>query len=239
MGEGTVFSLFVSPHLGGGYPSQVGGYPIPGLAGGYPIPGLARGVPHPRSGWGVSRVPLQPGLDGVPPWTWDGVPPRTWDGVPPGLCMGYPTDLGWGTPPRPGTPLARPGMGYPPDLTGVPPQHSEYLLCGGQYASCVHSGGLSCLLNFFTFSLQIKIKMCRMYTVFYIHFENIQHHCTEFYLAQNHQFTNKVPVTSRPLYWTKSNQDSSRKNLRDIHFILCLYLHILFACKTKIFILEK
>ena len=51
MGEGTVFSLFVSPHLdGGGVPhhrSGWGGHPIPGLdGGGVPQPGLdGKGVP--------------------------------------------------------------------------------------------------------------------------------------------------------------------------------------------------
>ena len=45
MGEGTVFSLFVSPHLGGG------GVPQSGLAGGGRTPSQVRGgVPHPRSG---------------------------------------------------------------------------------------------------------------------------------------------------------------------------------------------
>ena len=115
MGEGTVFSLFVSPHLRGG---------------GYPISGLGRGVPHPRSGQG-----------GIP---WDGVPPPGpgigypldmgqgtpspldlgW-GTPPDLGRGTHPDLGWGTPPdlgqgtQPprdlgwGTP-PEPGMGYPP-----------------------------------------------------------------------------------------------------------------------------
>ena len=149
MGEGTVFSLFVSPHLrGGGYPiSGLGGggvYPISGLGRGYPIPGLAGGVPHPRSGQG--GTPSQVCSGGTP---WDGVPPdlrwatpQTWDGVPP-------PDLGWGTPcqvwgvppgtwdrvPPPnlgrGTP-PKPGMGYPPDLgwgnppgpgTGYPPSN--------------------------------------------------------------------------------------------------------------------
>ena len=110
MGEGTVFSLFVSSHLGGvlpqsglggvphlrsgrgGTPSQVwlGGYPIPGLGGrGYPILGLD-GVPPPtRSGWGTSLprpgmgYPPRPGT-GNPPGTWEGLPPlQTWDWVPP------------------------------------------------------------------------------------------------------------------------------------------------------------
>ena len=104
MGEGTVFSLFVSPHLGRrGVPQsglggraphsrfgQVGGYPIPGLA---PPPQTWDGVP-PRPGMGSPQT-----WDGVPPdlgWgtpqTWDRVPPWTWDRVPP-------PDLGWGTPP--------------------------------------------------------------------------------------------------------------------------------------------
>ena len=59
-------------------------------------------------------------------------------GVP---CLGgYP---GGGVP-RSGTPLPRPGqLG---GGGGVPRsgQHREYLLHGGQYASCVHAGGLSC-----------------------------------------------------------------------------------------------
>ena len=99
--------------------------------GGCPIPGLGRGVPHPRSGQGVPHLRLE----GYP---------------------GYPLpylDLGCGTPHldlRWGTPLHRPGMGYPPYLRwGNSPnyteQHSEYLLGGGWCASCVHTGGLSSL----------------------------------------------------------------------------------------------
>ena len=146
MGEGTVFSLFVSPHLdrgggvprscldggGGGYPSQVwmvgGGVPWSGLdGGGVPQPGL--------DGGGVPR----PGLDGGrypgnPParsrW-WRGTPWPGLDGggvprVPPGqVWMGYPLSQVW--------------MGYPP-----PTQDSKHLIRGGRYASCVHAGGLSC-----------------------------------------------------------------------------------------------
>ena len=55
--------------------------------------------------------------------------------------LGYPslTRSGWGTTPRPGTGYPpRPGMGYPSR------GHSEHLLRGGRYASCVHAGGLSC-----------------------------------------------------------------------------------------------
>ena len=72
----------------------------------------------------------------------------------------------WGTPWEEGTPLGYPPRrGYPPQGTiqqtgtqvryptpgrGHLPrstpteQHSEYLLRGGRYASCVHAGGLSC-----------------------------------------------------------------------------------------------
>ena len=40
------------------------------------------------------------------------------------------------------------------------------------------------LLHFFTFSLQIKIKVCRMYTILCIYFENIQYYFTEFNMVQ-------------------------------------------------------
>ena len=73
MGEGTVFSLFVSPHLSGGWG---GGVPQSGLDGGWGgvIPVRSRwggapsqvwveGVPHPRSG----AVPhLRSGVGGTP-----------------------------------------------------------------------------------------------------------------------------------------------------------------------------
>ena len=36
-------------------------------------------------------------------------------------------------------------MGYPPPFIETE-QHSEHLLCGGHYASCVHAEGLSCYL---------------------------------------------------------------------------------------------
>ena len=106
--------------LGGrGTQSQVWleGYPIPGLAGGYPIPGYTLG---PRMGY-------------LPP-TWDGIPPRPGMGYPPRPETGYP-------PPKP-------GMGYPPtDLgRGTPlSQHIKHLLYGRWYASCIRTGGLSCL----------------------------------------------------------------------------------------------
>ena len=48
--------------------------------------------------------------------------------------------------PQPGMGFPHPEMGYPPARDGVPPgigQQMEYLVRGGQYASCVHAGGLS------------------------------------------------------------------------------------------------
>ena len=138
-----------------------GGDPISGLGGGYPIPGLARGgspsIPGLDGGGGGSPSQIWmgwgypvPGLDWVdtpPPWTWDGVPPnmgwgtpQTWNGVPPQTWDGYPPDMGWSTPPK-------------------TDQHSEHLLCSGQYASCIHAGGLSC----FTFFHKIFLSLFTWY----------------------------------------------------------------------------
>ena len=122
----------VSPHLdrGGGTPSQVqvGGYPISGLrgyphprSGGYPCP-RSGGYPHPRSG----GVPLSQVWGGTPSLV--GGVPHLRSGVP-HLRLG-------------GTPIQVQG-GYPQ----VPcPWNSKHLLWlrSGQYASCVHTGGLSC-----------------------------------------------------------------------------------------------
>ena len=102
MGEGTVFSLFVSPHLDGGYPipdldqgvphprsrqggypvQLIGGYPHPArLTGGYPIQGLDRGTPS--QVWMKGVCPLARTGWGTPPGQhWMGVPPRAstgWD----------------------------------------------------------------------------------------------------------------------------------------------------------------
>ena len=109
-------------------------------------------TPQPGTGY---PLPLGPGT-GTPPAPL----PQTWDRVPPGPGMGYPPDLGWGTPPDLGwgTPHPTPdlGQGTPPDLgwgtprnlRGVSPLHSEHLLRGRRYASCVHAGGLSCYILF-------------------------------------------------------------------------------------------
>ena len=97
-GEGTVFSLFVSPHLNWGgrvTSSQV-------WIGGVPHPRSRQVVPHPRSRWGVPHP--RSGQGGTPlartgDWMW--YPPgKDWMGYPPqGPGMGYPpTRTGWGTP---------------------------------------------------------------------------------------------------------------------------------------------
>ena len=94
------------------------------------------------------RVPTLAG--GYLPWL--GGPGGTYlsQGVP---TLSGGTYLGWGVPTLPGgVPtlaggtylggyIPWSGRGYPPWLG----QHREYLLCGRQYASCIHVGGLSCL----------------------------------------------------------------------------------------------
>ena len=52
------------------------------------------------------------------------------------------------------------------------------------------------LLRFFIFSLQVKIKMCRMFTEFHVYFENVQYYFTEFNMVQKLKYTNKIGVTS-------------------------------------------
>ena len=155
MGESTVFSLSVHtreggypvPGLGGvpglrsgGIPSlRSGGYPISGLRwGGYPVPGLG-GYPVSVPGGKVpglrSGGDLVSGLGGTRSQV-SGVPHlRSGLG-----CGGYPVS-GLG-----GVPHLR-SRGVPHLRSGVLPptdQHSELLLRGGRYASCVHAGGLSC-----------------------------------------------------------------------------------------------
>ena len=110
-----------------------------------PCPGLDRGCTP-----GYPCPAQVPGQDGgypgvLPVETWDGIPPvQTWDGVPPP----HP-DLGWGSP-HPGLDgvkslPVRTGWVHPPPPVGRQ-QHSEHFLRGGRHASCVHAGGLSCLL---------------------------------------------------------------------------------------------
>ena len=113
MREGTVFSLFVSPHIDGRgvlHPADgVGGIPILPHRG-VPLSFLTGGTR-----WGVPP----PGLDGVPPigagW---GYPPLGLGGVPPGTGWGTPwLGLDWGTTPIRtgwGTTPVRTEQGYPP-----------------------------------------------------------------------------------------------------------------------------
>ena len=133
---------------GGGTPSQVWGF------GGYPIPGLARGG-TPSQVWPGASTPSQVWWRGGypisgPGGTWGTPPTRSGWGTTPDLGWGTPLpDLGWGTPADLG-----PGPPLPPD------QHSEHLIRGGRYASCVHAGGLSCyrmLLHLSTFVANMKL----------------------------------------------------------------------------------
>ena len=55
---------------------------------------------------------------------------------------------------------------------------------------------ICCIFIFYIFLLEIKIKMCRMYTVFLIYFENVQHYYREFNIVQKLKGTNKVGITS-------------------------------------------
>ena len=136
----------VCPHLGGG-----GGVPIPHNA----LQNLTKCHGAATGGGGV---PCQVQVGGVPWWGGAWVGGLPWQGVPWGVPC-------WGVP-RSGTPPARSarGGGYPAGgvpRAGTPPSqvsqrgggvprsglHREYLLHGGQYASCVHAG-LSCFSLF-------------------------------------------------------------------------------------------
>ena len=130
------------------HPADRGGYPHPRCpGGGVPHPGPGGGVPHPSSRRGTScsswGYPL-PGPDlglGTPPY-------RT----------------GWGThcARLDGVPPHRPRlMGYPPCQETE--QHSEHLLRGGRYASCVHAGGLSCLILFYSTKPKDQIDLMYLF----------------------------------------------------------------------------
>ena len=122
------------------------------LAGRVPCPRSGRGVPHPRSRLGIT--PFQVWIGG-PHHDDVGYSIQDQKGVPP-------SRTGWGTHPPPpvldGVPPIQDLMGYPPSKTGwgtFPPQpnqvtdqQSKHLLHSGQCASCVHSGGLFCVIRF-------------------------------------------------------------------------------------------
>ena len=96
---------------------------------------------YPECHGAAGRVPCQVQPEGEYPGG-GGVP---WWGVP---CQGGTLVPWWGVPwwgiPIQGTPT-RPGQ----DVGGGTQlgQHREYLLHGGRYASSVHAGGLSCLIE--------------------------------------------------------------------------------------------
>ena len=125
---------------------SVGGVPDPALDGGWgPDPALdGGGVPDPALDRG--GFPIQPWMGGVP---------QPWMGGTPSLGGTQPwmggTHLHGGVP--------QPWMGGLPHLMGgvphlwVPSRNSKHLLwlCGGQCASCIHAGGLSCVVSHLPF----------------------------------------------------------------------------------------
>ena len=124
------------------------------IGGGVPISGPDGGYPHPSQLWG-GGVPHPFRLGGTPILP-DGVTPILPDKRVP-----------WGTP------LVKTGWGTPPprqDWMGVsftPLYRQTEQLRGGQYASCVHAGGLSCLLMLFYFPfVQRKIIFARPWIYF-------------------------------------------------------------------------
>ena len=119
MTGGYIFTLCVSPHLGGGIPTirVGGGYLLSQvwMEGGVPtFPGLDRGgVPTFRVGGGVPTFPC---LDGGVPTFWAGgggtyLPRSGWGDLP----VGTPSH-----PTRVGTPSPHQGR-YPPTREGTPP----------------------------------------------------------------------------------------------------------------------
>ena len=162
MTGGCVFTGVLSDYTcGRGTPFHVRtgkGNPIPRSGWGCTPSQVWTGIPHLRSGRGdtLGYPSIQfPGQDG-------GGYPR----VPSPLqdWLGYPPPLG----PN-GVPPSRTGWGIPhPDLDWPPPphqeteQHSEHLLHGRQYASCVNAGGLSCLVFKFVKLFEIKCTCVNM-----------------------------------------------------------------------------
>ena len=130
-GEGNVFSLSTLDGGGGG---------------GYPYPIMLCNISQNAMGQ-LGGVPCQVQPGGVPCQVQLGGP---WPG-------GYPARSSWGEP-WPGGTLPGPagGVPWPGRYSGRGGtqlgQHREYLLHSGQYASCVHAGGLSCII--------ITIRLC-------------------------------------------------------------------------------
>ena len=80
---------------------------------------------------------------------------------------GYPSPRQGSTPVL-GYPLVRPILrAHHPTSPSLTEQQSEYLLCCGRYASCVHAGGLSCLKIKFTC---FTYESCETKTVSFIYY---------------------------------------------------------------------
>ena len=116
--------------------------------------------PHPGGGGGGGEVPhLRPIILPLVPCPFWGVPPSPSHNTSTGPMSfpgGYLNDSSK-VPSQGGTPV--PERGFPPASDGVPPsqgrgtplrigQQREYLKCGGQNASCVYAGRLSCYCYF-------------------------------------------------------------------------------------------
>ena len=116
--------------------------------GGGGIPSSRQGGTPSSRGWGIGTPSqVQVGISGL-----DGTVGRGGGKYPipgpdggGGNTLGYPPSrTGWGTPPHPGLD----GV-FPPPRRQEIEQHSEHLLRGRRYASCLPAGGLSCLSIYF------------------------------------------------------------------------------------------
>ena len=137
---------------GGGLGTPRGGTPVRYTPrGGFWVPprGEVSGQVHPPRGY-PGQVPPGGG-PGTPP---GGTPVRypPWGGL--GTPGGYPSQVhprgGFWVPPRGRYPVRYTppgGSRYPPRGGTQVGQQKEYSLHGGRYASCVHAGGLSCLIQ--------------------------------------------------------------------------------------------
>ena len=76
-----------------------------------------------------------------------------------------------------------------------------------------------------------------MYTGFCIYFENIQYYFTELIIVQKRKHINNV--TFWQLFGQNKFSVKSGQYYRKFKRLIWSYLHILFAFKTKIWILEK
>ena len=158
MGKVLFSQVSVCPHFGVGVPTfQLKGEGIPTFQ-------LTGETYLPANGGSTYLGQVPPLLPRqVPPASKVGMPcPRQ---VPPQPRQITPPHTRYVNPPQSKVGISSPSQGnYPPSKVGTPPpskvgtspiqgryhlpppQHSEYLLRGGRYASCVHTGGLSCYI---------------------------------------------------------------------------------------------